>query len=175
MKRSRPRWKGCSNRGWKHPSTYLPWECLDPAGDFSRDGCVYQVICGTVLAGGSGALQAGECRQPADALGNAALLRAARHWHGAGLIFPCSPPWTAGCLTESGSRLPTLTGLAADFVFKPCHSGQWGLYPGADFTNAVGELSGLTMKSVTGDFGRCEDLVRARSVVLQNDTFRASS
>jgi len=55
-------------------------------------------------------------------LGNAALLRAARHWHGPGLVFPNPPQWTAGCLTESGSRLPTLTGLAAALVLKPCHS-----------------------------------------------------
>jgi len=47
---------------------------------------------GTVLSGlpecGSGVPQAGECRQPADALGNAALLRAARHWHGIGTTRP---------------------------------------------------------------------------------------
>ena len=30
-----------------------------------------------------------------------------------GLPFPYPPSWTAGCLTESGSRLPALTGLAA--------------------------------------------------------------
>jgi len=67
----------------------------------SRDGCVYQVICGTVPAGGSGAPQAGECRQPADALGNAALLRVARHWHGAGLILPCLSVGGGGVLENA--------------------------------------------------------------------------
>ena len=54
--------------------------------------------------------------QPAVALGNAALLRGRRHWHGKSPMKPSLAPLAAGCMAESGSRLPQSRDFVSNLV-----------------------------------------------------------